>query len=294
MQNLRLALKLLSAIAPGIDTGAIAGEIRERITEELDYELEASNHREMARAYRGHPFVVVPGIVTSMCRERVLVSDFVDGARFASLLDAPAASRDRIGEILVRFYLNGPLRHRLLNGDPHPGNTLFLPDGRVAFLDFGFFKHLGDQDVGQLLASTRATYAGDADALLAVVCELGALPADPQLAAPFLENYQAIFGWLMAEESLRIDASQTADMMRRYTSMRGDDAFAKLTLPAEHFVLIRSVMLLIGLLGQLRATGTWLDVAREWLFEDEPVTELGRLEAEFFKGRFAYRTEIVA
>ncbi|UTI66705.1 AarF/ABC1/UbiB kinase family protein [Paraconexibacter antarcticus] len=294
MQNLRLALKLLSAIAPGIDTGAIACEIRERITEELDYELEASNHREMARAYRGHPFVVVPGIVTSMCRERVLVSDFVDGARFASLLDAPAASRDRIGEILVRFYLNGPLRHRLLNGDPHPGNTLFLPDGRVAFLDFGFFKHLGDQDVGQLLASTRATYAGDADALLAVVCELGALPADPQLAAPFLENYQAIFGWLMAEEPLRIDASQTADMMRRYTSMRGDDAFAKLTLPAEHFVLIRSVMLLIGLLGQLRATGTWLDVAREWLFEDAPVTELGRLEAEFFKGRFAYRTEIVA
>ena len=53
MQNLRLGLKLLSVIAPGIDTGAIAQEIRERITEELDYELEASNHREMARAYRG-------------------------------------------------------------------------------------------------------------------------------------------------------------------------------------------------------------------------------------------------
>ncbi len=61
MQNLRLALKLLAVIAPGIDTGPIAEEIRERIGQELDYELEASNHRAMARAYRGHPFIVVPG-----------------------------------------------------------------------------------------------------------------------------------------------------------------------------------------------------------------------------------------
>ncbi len=53
MQNLRLGLKLLSVIAPGIDTGAIAQEIRERISEELDYELEAANHRAMARAYSG-------------------------------------------------------------------------------------------------------------------------------------------------------------------------------------------------------------------------------------------------
>ena len=285
MQNLRLGLKLLSAIAPGIDTGAIAGEIRERITEELDYELEASNQREMARVYRGHPFVVVPDVVTALCRERVIVSDFIDGERFATVLSAPAAQRDRLGEILVRFYLNGPLRHRLLNGDPHPGNALFLADGRVAFLDFGFFKHLGDHEVNQLLASTRATYDRDAAALLAVVAELGALPPNVGLAEPFLESYQAIFGWLMTDEPSTIDASQTAEMMRRYNDLRAQEGFEDLALPAEHFVLIRAVMLLIGLLGQLGATGTWLDIAREWLFDDEPVTALGRAEAEFFAGR---------
>jgi predicted unusual protein kinase regulating ubiquinone biosynthesis (AarF/ABC1/UbiB family) len=285
MQNLRLGLKLLSAIAPGIDTGSIAGEIRERITEELDYELEASNQRAMARVYRGHPFVLVPDVVTSLCRERVIVMDYVEGQRFAAMKDRPQAERDRAGEILIRFFLNGPLRHRLLNGDPHPGNVLFLDDGRVAFLDFGFFKRMGDPEVRQLLASTRATYAGDADALLAVVSELGALPPDPALAAPFLESYEAIFGWLMVDEPLTVDASNTADMMRRYTQMRGTAGFDGLTLPAEHFVLMRAVFLLIGLLGQLRATGTWLDVAREWLFDDEPVTELGRQEAAFFGDR---------
>jgi predicted unusual protein kinase regulating ubiquinone biosynthesis (AarF/ABC1/UbiB family) len=285
MQNLRLSLKLLSVIAPGIDTGAIAEEIRERITQELDYELEAANHRAMARAYRDHPFIVVPDVVTSLCRERVLVSDYVDGSRFAEVRERPAAERDRIGEILIRFYINGPLRHRLLNGDPHPGNSLFLDDGRVVFVDFGFFKHLSNPEVAQLIASTRATYEEDAEALFAVITGLGALPADSGLAQPFLDNYRTIFGWLLIDEPVTIDGSVTGAMMRSYNEMRSAKGFKSLILPAEHFVLMRAVMLLIGLLGQLQATGTWLDVAREWLFSEEPATELGRIEAVYFSDR---------
>jgi predicted unusual protein kinase regulating ubiquinone biosynthesis (AarF/ABC1/UbiB family) len=285
LQNLRLGLKLLSAVAPGIDTGPIADEIRERIREELDYELEAANHHAMARAYRGHPFVHVPDVVTSLCGERVLVSEYVEGARFSTMLDAPQPERDRAAEILLRFYLNGPLRHRLLNGDPHPGNALFLDDGRVAFLDFGFFKRLRDDDVEQLIATTQATYEGDADRLLEIVAGLGALPPDPALAEPFLESYTAIFGWLMVDHPTTVDASSTAEMMRRYNQLRAADGFGGLTLPAEHFVLMRAVFLLIGLLGQLRARGTWLDIAREWLFGDEPATDLGRQEQAFFAGR---------
>ena len=67
--------------------------------------------------------------------------------------------------------------------------------------------------------------------------------------------------------------------------MRGAEGFESLELPAEHLVLMRAVMLLIGLLGQLEAEATWLDIAREWLFDEDPVTELGMLEGEFFAGR---------
>ena len=285
LQNLRLALKLLSAIAPGVDSATIATEIRERIGEELDYELEASNQRAMARVYRGHPFMVVPDVVGELCTDRVLVSEYVDGARFATTLDAPQADRDRYGEVLIRFYINGPLRHRLLNGDPHPGNALFGADGRVAFVDFGFFKRLSDADVHQLIATTRATYEGDAQKLLDVVVDLGALPPDASLAEPFLESYRATFGWLLVDHPTTVDAASTATMMRRYETLRRAEGFGRLTLPAEHFVLMRAVFLLIGLLGQLRARGTWLDLAREWLFGEPPATELGRLEAEFFADR---------
>ena len=140
MQNLRLGLKLLNVIAPGIDTGAIADEIRERIRDELDYELEAANHRAMARTNRCHPFIVVPDVVTRLCRERVIVSELVEAHRFSEVRTWPAERRDRLGEILIRFYIDGSLRHRLLNGDPHPGNSLFFDDRRVVFIDFGFFN----------------------------------------------------------------------------------------------------------------------------------------------------------
>src|SRR5207248_9726074 len=62
---------------------------RERISQELDYELESANHRAIARVYRSHPFIVVPDVIGDLCRERVLVSEFVEGRRFADVRDAP-------------------------------------------------------------------------------------------------------------------------------------------------------------------------------------------------------------
>ena len=81
MQNLGLILRLVKRIAPGMDPKAIGEEIRSRIQEELDYELEAQNQRTLARIFRGHPFIVIPGVVSSLSRERVMVSEFVRGHR---------------------------------------------------------------------------------------------------------------------------------------------------------------------------------------------------------------------
>jgi predicted unusual protein kinase regulating ubiquinone biosynthesis (AarF/ABC1/UbiB family) len=288
LQNLGMMLKLLSVIAPGIDTREIAAELRERITEELDYELEAQNHRALARAYRGHPFIAVPDVVGDLCRERVIVSEYVEGRRFDQLGRLDDSERSRLGEIIVRFYVNGPYRHRLLNGDPHPGNALFPHDGTVAFLDFGFFKRLTDEEVRQQIGSARAAFDEDAQGLLEVIASSGALSPDPELAEPLLESYLGILGWLMVDEPLTVTPDRTGAMMAQYTAMRAD-RFAKLTVPAHHLVLLRAVMLLIGILGQLRATNNWLDIAREWLLDEPPVTELGRLEAEYLADRHGER-----
>ncbi len=89
MKNLGLILRLARRIAPRLDVKAIGDEIRARIIEELDYELEASNQRTMARLYRGHPFIVIPDVVTSLSRERVIVTEFVEGEGFEQVRTEP-------------------------------------------------------------------------------------------------------------------------------------------------------------------------------------------------------------
>ena len=64
-----MILRLAKAIAPGLDAqGGRARSCKERVLEELDYEYEAQNQRTFARAYRGHPFIYVPDVVTRLSR----------------------------------------------------------------------------------------------------------------------------------------------------------------------------------------------------------------------------------
>ena len=83
--------------------------------EELDYELEAQNQRLLARGYRGHPFIHVPDVVTRLSTQRVLVSEWVDGAGFEEVAAAAAGARplrrDRL-PLLLRLDLPPPALQR--------------------------------------------------------------------------------------------------------------------------------------------------------------------------------------
>ena len=70
--------------------------------EELDYELEADNTRAMARAHRGHPFIVIPDVIPEWCRAHVLVMDFVRGRSHAEIALLDQAERDRVAEMIFR------------------------------------------------------------------------------------------------------------------------------------------------------------------------------------------------
>src|SRR5215510_8188395 len=118
MQNLGIILRLMKRIAPGLDVKNTAEEIRARIGDELDYELEAQNQRTLARIFRGHPFIRVPEVVSSLSREKVLVSEYVTGLGFDAIKQLDQDTRDRVGEIVFRFFFGCMYRHRQFSGDP--------------------------------------------------------------------------------------------------------------------------------------------------------------------------------
>ncbi len=285
MQNLGLILRLMKRVAPGIDVGAIADEVRKRINEELDYELEAQNQRALSRIYRGHPFIVVPGVVTRLSRERVLVTEFVEGTGFDEHKGLPEADRDRIGEVIFRFYMGCLYRHRQFSGDPHPGNYKLLADGRLAFLDFGLFKRMDAPEVELELACQRAVVEDDRGQLHRLLAEAGFLPHPERVDQDILMEYvRDSIWWYTTDEEVHLSPEIATEVMieasdprsSHFRQMRHQD------MRPEHLFGRRMEMLTLAVLGQLRATANWHRIAREWMYDEEPVTELGREEAAFY------------
>jgi predicted unusual protein kinase regulating ubiquinone biosynthesis (AarF/ABC1/UbiB family) len=285
MQNLGMIMRLMKGIAPGLDVKALAGEIRMRIEEELDYELEAQNQRRIARIYRGHPFIVVPDVVSSLSRERVIVSEFVHGRGFEEMKQLPQAERDRIGEIIFRFYFGCMYRHRQFSGDPHPGNCILLDDDRMAFLDFGLFKTIPVEAAEFELQAQRLAVERRAGELVQHMYKHGWI-GDPKYypEEKALAMVDDMTWWYTQDKEISLEPEIATDVLiqmsdprsRHFATMRHE------TLPPDHLFGRRLEVLTLAVISQLRAKANWHRIAREWVYGDEPVTELGREEAEFY------------
>jgi predicted unusual protein kinase regulating ubiquinone biosynthesis (AarF/ABC1/UbiB family) len=285
MQNLGLILRVAKRIAPGLDPKAIGEEIRNRVEEELDYELEAQNQRTLARIFRGHPFIVVPEVVTSLSRERVMVSEYVKGRGFEEIKGLPQEERDRFAEILFRFYFGCLYRHGQFSGDPHPGNSMLLDGGQVAFFDFGLFKRMPARAVELEVAVVRAIIDGDKDTIMRLGSESGFFP-DPKRfnADRVLEHFRAATSWYTNDDYVQLTPDYATQVMIDMSDPRSE-YFGQLrheSAPPDHIFGRRMEVLTLAVIAQLQARGNFHRIAREWFYDDPPATELGKQEAEFY------------
>jgi predicted unusual protein kinase regulating ubiquinone biosynthesis (AarF/ABC1/UbiB family) len=285
LQNLGLIMRVAKRIAPGMDTKAMTREIRERLTDELDYEHEAQSHRAFARAWRGHPFIHVPAVVTGLSAERVLVTEWVDGAGFEEVRELDRKTRDRFGEIVFRFFFGSLYRNGHFSGDPHPGNYKLMPDGRVAFLDFGMTKRLDRDHLDRERNAIRLGMEADAEGLHAELSAMGFFdPADEAVSpAAVLAHFRDVTDWYIDDRAVTIDKRYAGRVLIDFGDPRSEhwELMKRETMPPQAMLARRMEALTLGVLGQLEATANWHRIAREWLFGDPPSTELGELEEGF-------------
>jgi predicted unusual protein kinase regulating ubiquinone biosynthesis (AarF/ABC1/UbiB family) len=288
MQNAGLILRMAKALAPGLDAKAAAAELKERVMEELDYELEAQNQRSFARGYRGHPFIHVPDVVTRLSTQRVLVSEWVDGAGFEEVRQLPQAERDRFGEIVYRFCFGSIFHLQHFNADAHPGNYLLMADGRVAFLDFGMTKHLDKDQIELEITALDAIFGGDPERLRVALHDLGFLNNPQKVdAEQLMEHVKTVGGWYMEDRDVTVDSRRVMDAIAAVSDPRSE--FYRLmrreNLPANELMGRRMESGVLAVLGQLEATGNWYRIGREWWFADPPATPLGEQEWAYFESR---------
>jgi predicted unusual protein kinase regulating ubiquinone biosynthesis (AarF/ABC1/UbiB family) len=268
-------------------------EMRERIEEELDYELEAQNQRRIERLTRGHPFIRVPRVYTDLSTRRVLVSEFIEGERFEAVRRTGVAQRDRYGEIVFRFFFGLLYGDGIALGDPHPGNYLLRSDGHVCFLDFGLVRDIEPRHVAReatIALAVREQHAAD---LKSALVAGGYLPADRAdlVDADFaLRLMRHAIGWYAVPGERRFsDAGEQRGRDRERAA--GDQRAAartqvnQFTLPPAS-ILIRRMHAIVGIvLQQLRARADWGAIAAEYLHGEPPATPLGQAEADFVARR---------
>jgi predicted unusual protein kinase regulating ubiquinone biosynthesis (AarF/ABC1/UbiB family) len=288
LSNAGMILRLTKALAPGLDAKAVAAELRERVLEELDYEHEAQNQRSFARAYRGHPFIYVPDVVTRLSRSRVLVTEYVEGIGFDDVKQRSQEERDRFAEIVFRFYLGSIYQLNHFNADAHPGNYLMLPDGRVAFLDFGMTKRLDPEQIRLEEEVVKARLDRDPERLREKLHELGFLRNPKRIdAEQLMAHVDAVGGWYFRDEELEITPEYVMSVISAISDPRSDfyALMRRENVPANELMGRRMEVGVLAVLGQLRAKRNWHRIAREWWFGDEPQTQLGRQEHDFWLRR---------
>jgi predicted unusual protein kinase regulating ubiquinone biosynthesis (AarF/ABC1/UbiB family) len=287
LRGIGVVSPIVQRLAPGSDAGALLTEVRERIGDELDYEIEAQHQRRLARMFRDHPHVRVPRVHTDLSTRRVLVTEYVDGLRFDEIAKLDEAARDRIGEIVFRFFFGLVWRERIVAGDPHPDNCLLCPDGRVCLLDFALLGGLEPEYLDGERAVMQALIDADPHAVHHALAHLGYLAKtqsyDP---AELLEYLATAAEWLLTN-SRRIDPAYVRRTLESGYPPQSPwfSLQRRLTLPAPTLLLRRMEIQTLSLLGELHAAGDWAMIAAEHRADQPPQTPLGREDAAFFHRR---------
>jgi predicted unusual protein kinase regulating ubiquinone biosynthesis (AarF/ABC1/UbiB family) len=271
----------------GFEPGPLVDEIRARVVEELDYANEARNQQLFADFYRDHPFIHVPDVVTELSTSRVLTTDLAEGVRFDVMATWNQRERNLAAESIYRYVFRSLYRLHAFNGDPHPGNYLFQPGGRVTFLDYGLVKHFTEPEIDVFGDMIRAmVMESDTARYRRIIEQIGLLaPGTPVSDAQVHEYFSHFYEFVLHDEVVTITPQWSTDAVARYFDPTGPHGpiIKAANLPASFVIIQRINLGLMAILGDLRATANFRRIADElWPWVDgPPSTELGDAEADW-------------
>jgi predicted unusual protein kinase regulating ubiquinone biosynthesis (AarF/ABC1/UbiB family) len=281
--------RLLGPLIPGMDIKPLITELKDRVSEELDYGLEAQAQRVHAEEFADDPDVLVPAVV-HQC-EQILITEWIDGIPLSEIIsDGTPEQRDRAGQLLARFLFSGPARTGLLHADPHPGNFRLLPGGpggeddwRLGVLDFGTVDRLPGGLPAPIGESLRMTLDGEAQSVYDMLRAEGfvkeSIELDPDAVLDYLlpiiepaevEEFTFTRGWIRSQAARIADIRSPAYQLGK-----------QLNLPPAYLLIHRVTLSTIGVLCQLGATVRLREELEEWLpgFVEDDLPEEAAAEA---------------
>jgi predicted unusual protein kinase regulating ubiquinone biosynthesis (AarF/ABC1/UbiB family) len=275
LDNVGLLFAGMAQLFPGLDHKPLVAELRERLVEELDYELEATNQRTFAAYYDGHPTIHVPKVLDRYSTSRVLTTELATGTHLSEVVGWDQHERDLAAETIYRFAFGSLYRLGTFNGDPHPGNYLFRPGGQVTFLDFGLVKNFTEAELDIFGVMIQAMVLDhDPAEFRRIVEDIDLLkPGMPFTDAEVVDYLGHFYDFVMTDGEYTITPEYGSETVRRFFDTSGPygDIMKSVNVPPFMVIIQRINLGLYAIFGELHATGNWRRLAEElWPFVDGP------------------------
>jgi predicted unusual protein kinase regulating ubiquinone biosynthesis (AarF/ABC1/UbiB family) len=179
----------------GHDLTLIVDEFGIKLFEEIDYINEGRNAEKFASNFQNDPQVKVPGIYWGYTNTHVLTLEWINGFKLTDTQRIREAGLDpeAIIQIAVTSGLQQLLEHGFFHADPHPGNLFAMPDGRMAYIDFGMMDQLEETTKETLVDALVYLVNKDYTDLAENFVKLGFLTPDTNIC-PIVPALEAVLG----------------------------------------------------------------------------------------------------
>jgi predicted unusual protein kinase regulating ubiquinone biosynthesis (AarF/ABC1/UbiB family) len=262
LRVLNILQPVLQRRMPATDMTAMLAELADRLRDETDFTKEAASQEAFRQAFADDPDVLVPKVFAEASTDAVLTMEFVEGRRYEDFLaTASQAERDRAGLVIARVFTKALVEHGIFNCDPHPGNYLFLDDGRVAFLDFGCSRSWPRAFVhGMFLDLYEALLADDYAAFVKVVAATGYNKSGKFDSKAHWQLCRTMYEPLLTPGVRALDRDYLERVSRLHVASPNLKTASP---PPEGLMLLRVTFGLMNLLVELGARVDWHALARD-------------------------------
>ena len=240
-----------------LDLPVLVSEFANSLNRETDFSHEARSIMLFRAALADIPDLWIPEVVTECSSGSVLTMEFSDGERIDLYAKVHQEAMPRLINTLVRLTLQTIFEEGLFHADPHPGNVLVLPDGRLSLLDFGMTGELDEQMRESLTLLLEAVVKGDARAATEAYLEMAPQGSEKVNRSALLLDIKAVLYDIHRSDLAEVSIGDSFDSLLRAGSRHGVHN------PGEFFLLTRTFVILESMIRELDPEHDYLKSFRE-------------------------------
>ncbi|HUF04619.1 MAG TPA: AarF/ABC1/UbiB kinase family protein [Aridibacter sp.] len=224
------------------DWAGMLTEFDETIHEEMDYVAEGRNAERFRENFQSWSNIHVPEIHWEVTTSKVLTMEYIHGTKVVDLesLRARKVAPEKVNRLLIRTYLKQLLEDGFFHADPHPGNLLVMPDGRLAFFDFGMVGRITPKLQAKMIDAFFHVVGKNPDGIAQDLIELDFLKpgADPETVRPVVRRmFEFHLDLKLKDVNFKELTYDLADVMYDYP----------FRLPSNFTYIMRALMTLEGI-----------------------------------------------